>query len=76
MQSSNYVEDQERQDILAWLSTVAYSNNHESAAEGRVLGTGQWLLKHKTFVEWMGASGSSCIWLKGNGISHFPVHYI
>ncbi|KAF8418413.1 hypothetical protein EV426DRAFT_577591 [Tirmania nivea] len=60
------LEDQERNNILAWLSAVEYPNHHSSAEEGRVPGTGQWLLKHETFLEWVGANGSSCLWLKGN----------
>jgi hypothetical protein len=44
--------DQERQDILNWLSPLNFNVSQSEAFHKCTDGTGQWLLKSSQFEEW------------------------
>ena len=52
-------------DILRWISSIPYEENHRTARKGRIDGTGKWLLNHKRYQEWRGSSASMILWLHG-----------
>ena len=61
--------DQLHQDrsrkLLNWLSVVPNDQHHQSIRQGRLSGTGTWLLEKPEFQNWMQASYSSVLWLHG-----------
>lgn len=57
--------DWERTEILLWLSRIPYRKHHERAKEGRLHGTGDWLLRKRVFKEWQTSSTSNILWLHG-----------
>lgn len=59
------LSDPERAKILRWLSTIEYMDNHLDASEGRLEGTGEWLLRKKEFCEWKQSKKSTILWLHG-----------
>jgi hypothetical protein len=46
------VQNQERQDLLKWLSHLSVSTRHLESIKKRVEGTGKWLLKDQKFLQW------------------------
>jgi hypothetical protein len=56
---------QRRREILNWISTIAYEDNHETAALGLLEGTGAWLRNKGEFREWQASSASEILWLRG-----------
>jgi ankyrin repeat domain-containing protein 50 len=69
------VEESERRDILQWISEVAYESDHYNARSDRTPGTGEWLLRHPTFVEWAENYTSTILWLHGIRMPLPPNHY-
>jgi N-terminal domain of NWD NACHT-NTPase len=65
MQARN---DNEREKLLKWLSSVSPSKNYNSARESHALSTGDWLVeKSSDFKNWEKAP-NSLLWLHGKGI--------
>ena len=58
------VTEDERRDVLEWLSKVKYRDNHNFAKNDRFLGTGKWLLQKDAFDKWL-KSESSILWVNG-----------
>lgn len=59
------VADRERQHILYWTSPVLYGSNHDMVCQKRTLGTCEWILQRKSFLEWQQTSCSVIMWLHG-----------
>jgi hypothetical protein len=51
--------------LLTWISEIAYEEIHNSAKEGRIPATGEWLLDHPKYREWNSSSASTILWLHG-----------
>lgn len=65
--------EQEKQQILQWLSKIEYIKHHRTAMAGMLKDTGEWMLKKKQFREWRFATKSNILWLHGiRKISHAP----
>lgn len=60
-----YVLD-ERLTILKWLSPLDYSTYHNSYFNRVLVGTGQWLLHDKRYLDWKTSTSSSILWLHGS----------
>lgn len=56
---------QEHTKALRWVSPVTYASDHEAAREGRVSGTGDWLLQRSELQQWYRVERSSLFWLHG-----------
>ena len=52
--------------ILEWLCPHDYSKQFEDNRARYLPGTGQWFLKHKTFLYWLNVSGSCTLFCPGN----------
>lgn len=52
-------------DILRWISSIPYEDNHKTARKGRTEETGEWLLNHEQYRDWRGSSASMILWLHG-----------
>ena len=59
------LNDDERLNILQWLSPVQYKKHHEQARKDILSGTGAWLLQERQLLNWQVSSASSIIWLHG-----------
>lgn len=59
-----FVED-ERSELLQWLSPIHYASDHDFAKSGRVMDTGSWLLERGAFRRWEESSVSEIFWLHG-----------
>lgn len=57
--------DNERTEILRWVSEAEYQKHHWNAKEDRIDGTGEWLLRRQEFQEWQASGVSSILWLHG-----------
>lgn len=55
----------EQSEILQWISSIPYEDNHTTACQGRTINTGQWLLEHPRYREWRKSSASMILWLHG-----------
>lgn len=60
------LDSSERLDILEWISSIRYEENHDFACQGRTSGTGKWLLQHERYQEWRMSSASMILWLNGD----------
>ncbi|KAJ6179439.1 hypothetical protein N7519_009900 [Penicillium mononematosum] len=61
-----WVNDQERRDLLEWVSDIQYGRHHDEIEERREPGTGDWLVQDGRFREWMDSPLSSTLWLQGS----------
>lgn len=59
------LDEEERSRILQWISEVPFESDHYNATQGRVKGTGTWLLEHDTYRSWRAATVSTVMWLHG-----------
>lgn len=59
------LQENERQEILKWLSTEPYIAHHDEIHRKVIKDTGLWLLDHPRFLEWQRSSSSSILWLHG-----------
>lgn len=62
---SQQVEENDYLEMLHWLSSIPYSKHHERYSEDRLPDTGQWLLHHPQYLQWMRSSSSSIFLLSG-----------
>ena len=60
------IDGAERSEVLMWISSIPYKENHLTACEGRTSGTGSWLVKHERYLSWRGSSASTILWLHGS----------
>lgn len=54
-----------RSQILEWISTIPYTSHHKRISEGRLDGTGEWLLAKKEYQDWRASSTSKLLLLRG-----------
>jgi hypothetical protein len=59
------VSTKRRTKILQWISAIPYEDNHNTASMGHTSGTGEWLLRHCTYVKWRTSRTSNVLWLHG-----------
>lgn len=64
------LDSAQRLKILEWISDIPYAENHNFACQGRTSGTGEWLLRHKSYFEWRASSASMMLWLHGDRECH------
>jgi len=57
--------EQRRREILDWISTIAYEDNHKTTSDGLLEGTGSWLRNKEEFQEWQASDASGIFWLRG-----------
>jgi len=62
---ADIVED-ERDNILKWLSPLPYHSYHTSVSEKVLEGTGRWLLEDSRYAKWKASNGTSILWLHGS----------
>jgi ankyrin repeat domain-containing protein 50 len=55
----------EHSKILYWTSDIPYRDHHELARTGRTAGTGEWLLEHGQYQEWLSLDESMILWVHG-----------
>ena len=55
----------ERTDILEWISTVPYTNHHMRISDGRLKGSGEWILKKERYRTWRESTNSMLLLLRG-----------
>ena len=59
------LDEDERLQIIQWLSPVPYKRHHEQTRKDILSGTGSWLLQDKQLLDWEVSSTSSIMWLHG-----------
>ena len=67
------LDSSERLNILQWISSIPYAENHFFARQERTNGTGGWLLRHEKYREWRISSASMILWLHGDRECHFSL---
>ncbi|KAF3289439.1 hypothetical protein TWF970_003218 [Orbilia oligospora] len=50
---TSILENKDDLEILDWLTPIEYGPQHNDIAQKRQLGTGQWLLKHDKYDNWL-----------------------
>ncbi|KAM0541979.1 hypothetical protein ACHAO7_010177 [Fusarium culmorum] len=60
-----HLNEDERCKILQWVSDIPYESDHYIAREGRVDGTGEWLMGHEVYETWQRPDTSNLMWLNG-----------
>jgi hypothetical protein len=61
----NDSEEVKRAEILHWVSSIPYLDNHLFSCEGRTPKTGEWILEHSKYREWHSSEQSKILWLHG-----------
>ncbi|KAJ6110902.1 Aldehyde dehydrogenase C-terminal [Penicillium sp. IBT 16267x] len=61
-----WINEEDRRELLEWVSKVRYDRHHEQIEEHRSPETGHWLFQHKKFRTWMDSSSPSVLWLQGS----------
>ena len=61
----DHLSQDQRKEALQWLSTVEWEEPHHKSCEDILKGTGQWLLEHPAFLDWLNSSVSTIFWLNG-----------
>jgi ankyrin repeat protein len=62
---SDHVRASERINILKWISPIPFASHHDRARDGRLTGTGQWLLNENAFGQWDSTELPPVLWLHG-----------
>lgn len=57
--------EEDRLQILAWLSPIPYVQHHKRVYGELLQGTGEWLLEDSQYVEWRDTSQNAMLWLHG-----------
>ena len=57
--------DDERSEVLRWISPIPYIQHHNQAKSDVLPGTGAWFLKDEKVLSWLSSSSSSIMWLHG-----------
>ena len=61
-----------REVILSWTSNIFFRDDHDSACQGRTIGTAEWLLQHDKYRKWQSSNESMILWLNGIRWSSLP----
>ena len=59
-----FTED-ERSEVLQWISPIPYIQHHNQAKSDVLPGTGAWFLKDEKVLSWLSSNSSSIMWLHG-----------
>ncbi|GKZ81649.1 hypothetical protein AnigIFM56816_006170 [Aspergillus niger] len=59
------LKENERSELLQWLSTVTIQQHYKEALASVLPGSGEWLLNEPRFVNWKDSSSSETFWLHG-----------
>jgi len=62
-----------RSQILEWISTIPYTSHHRKISEGRLDGTGEWLLARNEYRDWRESSASKLLLLRGIRKLPYPI---
>ena len=62
---SRIVKESQRDAVLDWVSNILYEGPHASPQKTAMAGTGQWLLKHSSYIGWRDSDVSTSFWLNG-----------
>ena len=57
---------EERQDILAWISTLSFQEKQRNVFSKHHKGTREWLLQSPLFQRWFKGRGNSTMWCPGD----------
>ena len=63
--SAYTVTGSKRSEVLEWISDVPYTSHHKRIGEGRLDGTGKWLLERDEYRTWRSSSASKLLLLRG-----------
>lgn len=63
--SSLALADEKFRQVRDWLFLSPYNRHHAYVSESRLPGTGQWLLNHPQYADWLTSSCSSILLLHG-----------
>lgn len=58
-------EEEDRVEILRWVSTVAVEDIHEDLRRRRTHGTCAWILRRSEFLQWKTSQGPLMLWVHG-----------
>ena len=61
------LNDAKRAEILSWTCTVPHQDNHGTAYQGHIVGTGDWIFHEENYLSWQDSEASRILWLHGNG---------
>ncbi|GKZ38746.1 hypothetical protein AbraIFM66950_011182 [Aspergillus brasiliensis] len=61
----NALQENERSELLQWLSTVPVQQHHREILGSVLAGSGEWLLNEPRFLNWKDSSSSETFWLHG-----------
>ncbi|KAI2904559.1 hypothetical protein CBS76997_4162 [Aspergillus niger] len=59
------LKDNERAQILRWISPVPAQEHYREASASLMPGSGEWLFRHPEFQAWRDSSSSEVLWLHG-----------
>ncbi|KAK8091770.1 hypothetical protein PG997_002131 [Apiospora hydei] len=59
------ITDDDRHNMLRWISPVPYQSDLENILSTRLVGTCEWLITHPQYEEWKLMSTSTTLWLHG-----------
>ena len=62
---THMVNEQQRRNVLEWISDVKYETAHTEDRRTALVNTGQWLLQHEDYGAWRSELDPSCLWLSG-----------
>lgn len=61
----DFMEQELRQEVLDWLSTVRYDTHHSIERKDRLDRSGQWMFESSEFRRWNDSAKSCTLWLHG-----------
>ncbi|EPE05436.1 nacht and ankyrin domain protein [Ophiostoma piceae UAMH 11346] len=79
MDNFERIEDNERMEILDWISKIKYGTHHNAVRDKRTTGTCEWLIQRETFRQWENGDSSVLMVLKGSpgaGKTYLTSHVI
>lgn len=60
------IDEEDQQKIRDWVSKVPYASHRRYIEERRRQNTGDWLIEHEDFLDWMLSPSSKVLWLQGS----------
>ncbi|KAJ6007422.1 NACHT nucleoside triphosphatase [Penicillium herquei] len=64
-QHMQMIDNHGREKLLEWISQVQYGRHFDEIEEKRDPGTGNWLIEHRHFRDWIKSTSSNILWLQG-----------
>ena len=59
------IEQSKQSDVLRWISSIAFEDDHYTARKDRTVDSGRWLLQDERFQAWWQSESASIMWLHG-----------